>query len=295
MKVDNEGRQPIGLPPLLVFGRAMLSSSAIQSAAAILAERRRQGLQGPCLPEGLRPLSLEDALAIQMAVVPLMDDAIAGWKCGTPGPGKLVVAPIYAGTVAAAVDADGDGDEEGPAAQPCHVWAHEGTVRVEPELCFVLGQDLPAREASYDPFEVDAAIARTHLALELIDSRYSDPSLLSFADKLADGLVNQGLFIGPVVDAEQASETHVMPITVRVGDAPEQARAGQHPDPLPRLPLYWLAEYLREQGRGLKAGQVVITGSYAGTFALPVGQAITLRYGELGELAVRFAARVRSS
>lgn len=271
------------VPPLIVFVHAMLSSSAIQAAAAILAERRRQGLQGPCLPDGLRPHSLEEALAIQMAVAPLMDDAIAGWKCGTPGPGKLVVAPIYAGTVTTA-----------GAAQPCQVWAHEGSVRVEPELCFVLGQDLPPREASYDPAEVDAAIARTHLALELIDSRYSDPSVLSFADKLADGLVNQGLFLGPEVDAERASETHVMPITVRVGDAAGQARAGQHPDPLPRLPLYWLAEYLREQGLGLRAGQVVITGSYAGTFALPLEQPIGLRYGELGELAVRFAARVRS-
>lgn len=259
----------------------MLSSSAIQAAAAILAERRRQGLQGPCLPEGLRPLSLDDALAIQRAIMPLMDDAIAGWKCGTPGPDKLVVAPIYAGTVQRDV------------AQPCSVWAHEGAVRIEPELCFVLGQDLPPRDASYDPAEVDAAIARTHLALELIDSRYSDPSVLSFADKLADGLVNQGLFIGPEVDEEEASQTHVMPITVRIQGASEQARAGQHPDPLPRLPLYWLAEYLREQGVGLKAGQVVITGSYAGTFALPVDQPVTLRYGDLGELAVRFAARAR--
>lgn len=259
----------------------MLSSSAIQAAAAILSERRRQGLQGPRLVEGLRPATLDEALAIQQAVVPLMDDAIAGWKCGTPGPGKVVVAPIYASTVHR--DAD----------SPCSVWAQDGGVRVEPELCFVLGEDLPAREASYEPAEVDAAIASTHLALELIDSRYSDPSVLTFADKLADGLVNQGLFIGPQVDDEQAGNTHVMPITVSMAGAPEQARAGQHPDPLPRLPLYWLAEYLRDKGLGLQAGQVVITGSYAGTFALPVGQPITLRYGELGTLAVCFEARPR--
>lgn len=259
-----------------------LNAPHIQAAAATLADRRLKGLAGPCLQAELAPHTLEDALAIQWAVMGYMARAgyaVSGWKCGTPGPDKLVVAPIYAPTV--------------HAASPCPVWAHDGEVRVEPELAFVIGRDLAARDEPYAPDEVDAAIVRTHLALELIDSRYSDPSTLSFADKLADGLVNQGLFIGPEVDAGQAALTHTMTIDIRVDGRPTQARAGQHPDPLPRLPLYWLAEYLRGAGQGLKAGQVVITGSYAGTFALPVGRAVAMRFGELGELAVEFAAKAR--
>ena len=257
--------------------------AAVQEAAAILAARRRQGLQGPCLPPGLRPQTLAQALAIQQAVTELMGDTVGGWKCGTPGPDKLVVAPIYSRTI------------YHDAAQACPVWAADGHVRVEPELAFVLGRDLPARAAAYEPAEVDAAIARTHLALELIDSRYSDTATLSFADKLADGLVNQGLFIGPEVDGARASQTHVMPIAVQVPGLPEQVRAGQHPDPLPRLPLYWLVAHLSEQGVGLKAGQVVITGSYAGTFPLPVGPEVALRFGDLGDLTVRFEARAREA
>lgn len=258
-------------------------STHSQAAAAILAERRLKGLQGPCLPEALRPVSLQEAMAIQRAVSPLMGDAVGGWKCGTPGPDKLVVAPIYASTIHLQA-----------ASAPCPVWAHEGAVRVEPELAFVLGRDLPARESAYEPQEVDEAIASTHLALELIDSRYNDPAVLSFADKLADGLVNQGLFIGPEVDGVAAELTRVMPIGVRIDGGAEQARAGQHPDPLPKLPLYWLVEYLREQGVGLKAGQAVITGSYAGTFALPVGCDLFLRYGDLGTMSVRFSPRSRT-
>lgn len=255
--------------------------AAVQEAAAILAARRRQGLQGPGLPPDLRPQTLAQALAIQQAVMPLMGDTVGGWKCGTPGPDKLVVAPIYSRTI------------HRDAAQACPVWAADGHVRVEPELAFVLGRDLPARAAAYELAEVDAAIARTHLALELIDSRYSDTATLSFADKLADGLVNQGLFIGPEVDGARASQTHAMPIAVQVPGQSEQVRAGQHPDPLPRLPLYWLVTHLSEQGIGLKAGQVVITGSYAGTFPLPVGPEVALRFGDMGELTVRFEARVR--
>lgn len=256
-----------------------LDAPHIAAAAAILAERRLQGLAGPCLPADLRPHTLDEAMAIQQAIMPLMGQPVAGWKCGTPGPDKLVVAPIYADTV--------------HRTSPCPAWAHDGEVRVEPELAFVLGLDLPVRDEPYAPHEVDAAIARTHLALELIDSRYSDPSTLSFADKLADGLVNQGLFIGPEVDADQAAATRTMPIDICVSGMTIQARAGQHPDPLPRLPLYWLAEYLRSEGLGLQAGQVVITGSYAGTFPLPVDRAVSMRFGDLGELAVQFLARPR--
>jgi 2-keto-4-pentenoate hydratase len=257
-------------------------SDHAQAAAAILSERRLQGQQGPCLPDAIRPTSLHEAMQIQSAVTALMGDEIGGWKCGMPGPGKLVVAPIYARTI------------HRHAERPCPVWAHEGHVRVEPELAFLLGRDLPARDLPYEPAEMDAAIASTHLALELIDSRYSDTAVLSFADKLADGLVNQGLFIGTAaVDGAAAWLTREMPIAIQAGAAAEQLRAGQHPEALPTLPFHWLVQYLREQGVGLKAGQVVITGSYAGTFPLPLGVDITLRYGDLGSLRVRFQARSR--
>jgi 2-keto-4-pentenoate hydratase len=48
---------------------------------------------------------------------------------------------------------------------------------------------------------------------------------------------------------------------------------------------------LRSRGQGLQAGQAVITGSYAGSFDLPVGQQIAIRYGDLGELTVRFSQK----
>lgn len=256
------------------------SNASIQSAAQILADRRRQGLSGPVLPDAIRPRTLDQAWAIQRAITALMGDEVAGWKCGMPGPDKWVVAPIYARTV-----------HSGDA--PCPVWAHDGHVRVEPELAFVIGGHLPTREAAYEPHEVDAAIARTHLALELIGSRYDAAcaSSLTFADKLADGLVNQGLFIGPQVDGEVARLTHAMPITVELAGQPERVLAGQHPEDLPRLPLYWLAEFLRSQGLSLKAGQVVITGSYVAAFPLPLGQAVSLAFGDLGRLALSFTAR----
>jgi 2-keto-4-pentenoate hydratase len=247
------------------------------TAAAILVARRRSGEQGPRLPESCCPADIDAALAIQAAVSAQLGDRIAAWKCGLPASERVVLAPIYASTI--------------HSSSPCAVWVRAGQARVEPELAFILGRDLPVREAPYTPAEVDAAVARTHLALELIDSRYSAADDVSFAEHLADGLINQGLFIGPEVDAGQARTASGMTIRITRASGETNEFDGRHPNTDPRAPLYWLAEFLRSKGAGLQAGQAVITGSYAGCVDLPLEEEIVIQYGSLGTLAVRFVQK----
>jgi 2-keto-4-pentenoate hydratase len=246
------------------------------AAATILADRRRKHEQGSRLPDACRPVDIDSALAIQAAVTDMLGESIVAWKCGMPADGRVVLAPIYAANT--------------HFASPCAVHAPQGTMRIEPELAFILGRDLPARDCAYAPAEVDGAIVRTHLALELIESRYADPAEVSFVENLADGLVNQGLFIGPQVDDGKARVMAVLPLRVTDGTGKETLLDGRHPNADPRAPLYWLAEFLRSRGQGLTAGQAVITGSYAGSFDVPVNTDLAIQYGELGELNVRFHA-----
>ena len=243
----------------------------IELAATELVARRRSGRHGAALAEACRPTNLASALAIQRAVTRQLAAKIGGWKCALPSPGKRVLAPIYRDTI--------------HTASPCPVRVRDGILRVEPELAYVLARDLPARDQPYTPTDVDSAIARTHLALELLESRYTDHHAVSFLDNLADGLVNQGLFIGPIVD----DDADCGELALQVGSA-NALLQGRHPDGNPRLPLYWLAEYLRSQGEGLRAGQVVITGSYAGSLPLAMATEVHIRYGALGTLSVCFKA-----
>ncbi len=245
--------------------------ATIERAATELVARRHTRRQGAALAESCRPTDNASALAIQRAVTRLLDADIGGWKCALPSPGKLVLAPIYRDTI--------------QTASPCPVRARDGILRVEPELAYVLACDLPVRDQPYTPADVDRAIARTHLALELLESRYTDHHAVSFFDNLADGLVNQGLFLGPAVnDAADCGE-----LALQVGSA-NALLQGRHPDGNPRLPLYWLVEYLRSQGEGLLAGQVVITGSYAGSLPLAMATEVRIGYGALGMLSVCFKA-----
>ena len=255
-----------------------------KQAAQLLTERRIAGTQGDRLPEECRPLDIASALAIQEAVTERwcdqMDDSVGGWKCGLSTPDKIVVAPIYTRTI--------------DSVPPLSVWSSNNKARVEPELAFFFGVDLPARATHYTPVEVDAAIVRTHLALELINSRYAEPKTCDFPEILADGLVNQGLFIGPEVDAELARVASEFTIAVSCANGESSEYQGRHPNMDPRAPLYWLVEYLRNEGQGIAAGQVVITGSFAGVIEVPLNTDIQIRYAGLGEMQVNFKAKIEA-
>lgn len=255
--------------------------SAALAAAKILVARRVSGEQGPRLPEACRPADIETALAIQEAVTALwcetQDDSVGAWKCLQPPPDKLVVGPIYTSTI--------------NSIPPVAVWPKGDRARIEPELAFFFGKDLPPRSEPYTPADVDAAIARTHLALELINSRYTEPDTAEFPEMLADGLVNQGLFIGPEVSAEKSRHADEIQIHIECANGEISEHAGRHPNGNPRAPLYWLAEFLRSRGQGIQAGQAVITGSYAGVIEVPLNTNIKVYYTDLGMLEVSFTAK----
>ena len=259
----------------------MTTNFPAADAATLLVERRINGSQSDRLPEHCRPQDLEQALAIQAAVTAhwceQMDDSIGGWKCLLPPEGKLVVGPIYTRTI--------------DSVPPVSLWPKEGRARIEPELAFIFGSDLPPRAEPYTPADVDAAIARTHMALELINSRYADPASCEFPEMLADGLVNQGLFIGPEVDADNARGASSFTVTMTCANGELIERQGQHPNTHPRAPLYWLAEFLRSRGEGIVAGQAVITGSYAGVIEVPLNTDIQIDYAGLGSMQVSFHAK----
>jgi len=250
----------------------------ISEAAAILLERRRHGSKGDRLPEACRPQNLDQALAIQTEVSAQSVDRIVAWKCGMPGAATVVLAPIYASTVFKETDT-------------CEVWIDQQYARIEPELAFILGRDLPARAEPYSSEEVDAAILETRLALELIGTRYSDPDAASFAEHLADGLFNQGLYLGPVINTDNAANLQTMTIKISLAGQSVQEFSGVHPAGNPRAPLYWLLEFLRSRGQGLQAGQAIITGSYAGSPDVPLNAEISVSFGQFGELHVRFIGK----
>ena len=246
------------------------------AAARHLLAARNARRPGARLPESCRPATLEDALAIQRQVTELLGEAIGGWKCSLPGSGKLIVGPIYAPTVSGA--------------SPYTAPAQSGMVRIEPEIAYVLGADLPPRDAPYTEAEVRAAVKETRAVLEVLGSRYADRAECAFPEMLADGLQNYGLFVGPVVPDELGGALSGFPVTVQGPAGEIAAKQGKHPDGYPLAPLHWLANFLAGRGEMLRAGQVVTTGSYCGVLEAPVATPLSVTYGGVIGYSVEFRA-----
>ncbi|WP_320822852.1 fumarylacetoacetate hydrolase family protein [Reinekea sp.] len=251
------------------------TNRARQAAAQLLRSRVTHQPMAR-LAEAIRPRTLDEALAVQRELIRQHPEPLVGWKCALPSADKLVLAPIFSGTL-----------YRGSA---CAVVPEQGRAWVEPEIAFVLATDLPARSGAYRPDEVDAALGSCHMALELVQHRYAAEAEAGFLDQLADGLLNQGLFLGPKIDRAAAFQCTAMAIRLQWSGR-TQSLAGVHPNQLPQLPLYWLVNYLSQSGVGLSAGQVIITGTYAGLIDVPLASPFELHYEGLGQCSLTIEAR----
>lgn len=253
-----------------------MTPAAIETAASFLVAARQARRPGERISEASRPADIDAALSIQKRVTALLGLPIGGWKCSVPTtPRPVSLAPIYAPTIYSA--------------SPCPILPIAGLARIEPEIAFVMARDLPRRDAPYSEAEVRAAIRAPHVVLELIGPRYADPTTASFPELLADGVANQGLYVGPMVPDALDRVLDTFPIAIDGDGKSLHAVQGKHPDGHPLKPLVWLTNYLAEHGTGLAAGQFVTTGSYCGVVDVPLATPLRIRFGDLGTLSVEFA------
>jgi 2-keto-4-pentenoate hydratase len=254
-----------------------VATTVSDAAARYLVAARRSRTPGARLPAEYRPRDFNEAFAIQGRVGALLDAPIGGWKCALPTADKVIVAPIYASGITAG--------------SACTAPSKGGTVRVEPEIAFVLGHDLPPRAGRYSSDDMRTAIAQVRLSLEVLGCRYAEPDTASFLELFADGLFNDGLCVGPEVRGRLARDLSGCVVTVDGPGGRMLRHEGRHPDGDPLMALCWLGNFLAERGSGLTAGQVVITGSYAGVLDLPIGTELRIGFGDLGAMSVEFSAR----
>src|ERR1700744_6284232 len=111
-----------------------MNASRIEQVAALLVEARRSMQPTPPLPEALRPGSVVEAPAIQVATTALLGKAIGGYKASIPG-GEVNRGVIYADTILPS-----------PAAFPA---AKVPACGVEAEIAFLFTKDFPPRDHDY--------------------------------------------------------------------------------------------------------------------------------------------------
>jgi 2-keto-4-pentenoate hydratase len=158
--------------------------------------------------------------------------------------------------------------------------------RVEIEVAFVLGADLPGEECTEaDVLDATAALAPS---IELIDSRIADWKI-SLADTIADNASSAGFVLGAarvppsIVDVRRIE-------AVLYRDGAEVAR-GRSDAVLgnPVTAVAWLARTVAKHGVRLHAGHVIMPGACARAVDAHPGDAFRATFTGLGDVSLRFA------
>lgn len=237
-------------------------SQFIESAeglANLLIEARRTGEKLTSVAvAGLVPADAEAADAAQLAVAARLGQ-IGGYKVlqvgDAPGSwGAILAHRIY----------------DAPAAVAYSV----SPIKVEAEIAFVIGQDLPGRTdgAAYSADEVAEAIGGAFAAFEILESRLATEPRPSALLARADFMGNWGLVRGPVMADWRARVHGDVAVRLEIGSRVAVDQRGGHPSGDPAHPLTWLANALVKAGHPLKAGEVVTTGALGGGHAIAPGE-----------------------
>jgi len=210
---------------------------------------------------GLALPDLAAAYAVQESYVALRrayeGSKVAGWKIGLTSQRMQALLGIDSPIAGAILDSQ---VLDSGAAVARADYVHLG---LETEIAVRLGRDLPAAGAPYTRAAVAASVEAVCAAIELVDDRAADYAVTDIGSLVADNSWNEGVVLG-----EFRSEwPDLGSVSARVLRDGEEIDRGTGADVLghPFEPLTWLANHLAARGQGLRAGDIVSTGSIATT------------------------------
>ncbi|MEO6204071.1 MAG: 2-keto-4-pentenoate hydratase [Mycobacteriales bacterium] len=157
--------------------------------------------------------------------------------------------------------------------------------RVEVEVGFVLGADLPGEGCTVD--DVLRATDYVVPAIELIDSRIADWKIGLF-DTIADNASSAGLVLGR--ERRKPDELDLTAIEATLSRNGEQVATGTSDAVLgnPAIAVAWLAQKVASFGVRLKAGHVILPGSCTRAYDVTAGDSVVATFAGLGTVSVAF-------
>ncbi|MBI3635736.1 MAG: fumarylacetoacetate hydrolase family protein [Candidatus Rokubacteria bacterium] len=246
---------------------------------AFLAARRDRHPLAP--PSETRVLSMDEAYRVQdrlREALVVRGDHVIGWKAGFTSKGAQaqfgVTEPVSGFLLASDVFPSG-------ADVPYARFVAPG---VEAEVALVLREDLAGPGVT--PLRAHRAVEGALPALELVDLRYTGKA--GSTDIIADGVYANAIVLGttltPIGDLDLALEGVVCEWNGAVASTHTAAEVMGHPINA----LAWMANHLGARGLGMRAGDVVMTGTVSVLVRPKAGDSIRARYTRLGSVSARF-------
>jgi 2-oxo-3-hexenedioate decarboxylase/2-keto-4-pentenoate hydratase len=161
-------------------------------------------------------------------------------------------------------------------------------VGVECEIAVRLASDLAPSAAPFTAESVAQTIEAYLPAIEIVDDRYADWQTLGAPTLVADDFFAAGCVLGKPVARPKAPDLLDVIGRAVVNDVEVSSGTGADVLGHPHNALAWLANHLAADGKGLRAGQIVLTGSLVKTIWLDAGDRVTMDLSGLGRVGVTF-------
>src|ERR1700737_634600 len=258
----------------------------IRAAAKTIASARRDRTPLQSLAPDVAPRDEAEGYRIQDAIHELLAadfGALAGYKIGCTSPVMQqyvgIPHPCSGGVFATGVFESG-------ASLSTKDFVRVG---VECEIAVRLARDLSPTEAPFTAEWVAESIEAYYPAIEIVDDRYVDWQTLGAPTLVADDFFAAGCVLGKPV--ARSAAPNLLEVAGRALVNGDEAGRGTGADVLghPHNALAWLANHLAADGKGLRAGEIVLTGSLVKTAWLKAGDKVTMELEGLGKVAVKFS------
>lgn len=259
-----------------------MDQSHIAQAADLLWRTRLEQRRIEAMPDHLRPRSLSEGYAIQDAMVEIAGQPVSGWKiAATSKAGQAhigVTEPLAGRLFKNFIVADG----ARLPATPLHMKV------MEAEFAFLMARGLPPQTAAYEQTEVCDAVAAMHLAIEVPDARFERFAEIGPAQIAADDAFAAWFLLGPQVPDWQRLDLAAQRVRAVNNGAVAAEGTGANVLGDPRIALIWIANHLAQRGIGLKAGDIVTTGTCITPPSIAPGDRVIAEFVGLGQLTVAF-------
>jgi 2-keto-4-pentenoate hydratase len=248
-----------------------MNQAAIDEVAKLFVQARNTGARLDPLPARLKPANFADSCRVMDAVDRIVGEKIIGTKIAAKPGAEVVYTTLHAGRTFTS-----------PARIPRALVPSQ---YMECEISFRLTRDLPPRSTPYSEQEVFDALEAC-AAFEAVDCRFKDlAATMANApyDFYADHIAAGAMVFGEFRKDWQKTDFTKTKVSLKQGARTIIEKIGGHPTGNPAVPAVVLAN-LRRTTSGLKAGWIVVTGSFTGFHPVALNKPVRGEFEGFGSM-----------
>lgn len=252
----------------------------VSEMAAQIVEARKTGVQTQmALPEPAP--AIEDAMVIQAEAFSQFGSPSVGWKVGATNKaaqdGFNIDAPFYGPMAKAGVIENGGSLAKSPCVGAC-----------EPEYAFKMARDYPANGEAINTESASEAVSSLHAAIEVIGRCIGNPDYANGVGVTMDFGGNAAFVVGPEVKDWKNQDLANAVVESKIDGEVVLTGNGMPVMGDPINSLVWIAQTLAAQGKSIKAGEWVSTGTCTAAVPAEAGKTYSAKFSDFGEVSIKF-------